>query len=184
MTPLWRLRRSTSTKADFLRCGIRAAPLWSAPLFRELSRKSRVGAWRSLVAHLTGGQGVAGSNPVAPTIFSPQECEFIRTLRIVSGLCLFSFPEFMRGPADLSGQSVFFEFYAREDHVAAYGGAGLRRAASAPQRRNRFDCQRAASPAPLTSKAFTSDAGDGTCWRPFKHSKRRICNRKFVQAAS
>ena len=24
------------------------------------------GAWRSLVAHLTGGQGVAGSNPVAP----------------------------------------------------------------------------------------------------------------------
>ena len=27
-----------------------------------------IGAWRSLVAHLTGGQGVAGSNPVAPTI--------------------------------------------------------------------------------------------------------------------
>jgi DNA-binding transcriptional MerR regulator len=27
-----------------------------------------VGAWRSPVAHLTGGQGVAGSNPVAPTI--------------------------------------------------------------------------------------------------------------------
>ena len=26
-----------------------------------------IGAWRSLVAHLTGGQGVAGSNPVAPT---------------------------------------------------------------------------------------------------------------------
>ncbi len=25
--------------------------------------------WRSLVAHLTGGQGVAGSNPVIPTIF-------------------------------------------------------------------------------------------------------------------
>ena len=24
--------------------------------------------WRSLVAHLTGGQGVAGSNPVIPTI--------------------------------------------------------------------------------------------------------------------
>ena len=23
--------------------------------------------WRSLVAHLTGGQGVAGSNPVIPT---------------------------------------------------------------------------------------------------------------------
>ncbi len=28
-----------------------------------------VGAWRSPVAHLTGGQGVAGSNPVAPTNF-------------------------------------------------------------------------------------------------------------------
>ena len=26
-----------------------------------------VGMWRSLVAHLTGGQGVAGSNPVIPT---------------------------------------------------------------------------------------------------------------------
>jgi hypothetical protein len=25
--------------------------------------------WRSLVAHLTGGQGVAGSNPVIPTNF-------------------------------------------------------------------------------------------------------------------
>ena len=29
-----------------------------------------VGAWRSPVAHLTGGQGVAGSNPVAPTNFN------------------------------------------------------------------------------------------------------------------
>jgi hypothetical protein len=27
------------------------------------------GMWRSLVAHLTGGQGVAGSNPVIPTNF-------------------------------------------------------------------------------------------------------------------
>ena len=26
--------------------------------------------WRSLVAHLTGGQGVAGSSPVIPTIFT------------------------------------------------------------------------------------------------------------------
>ena len=31
---------------------------------------SRVGMWRSLVANLTGGQGVAGSNPVIPTIFN------------------------------------------------------------------------------------------------------------------
>jgi hypothetical protein len=26
-----------------------------------------IGLWRSVVAHLTGGQGVAGSNPVSPT---------------------------------------------------------------------------------------------------------------------
>ena len=37
-----------------------------------------VGAWRSLVAHLTGGQGVAGSNPVAPTIISPKK-QLVRT---------------------------------------------------------------------------------------------------------
>src|SRR5215475_10244195 len=30
-------------------------------------RAVKVGAWRSLVAHQTGGLGVAGSNPVAPT---------------------------------------------------------------------------------------------------------------------
>ena len=28
--------------------------------------------WRSLVAHLTGGQGVAGSNPVIPTKYIQQ----------------------------------------------------------------------------------------------------------------
>jgi hypothetical protein len=28
-----------------------------------------VGAWRSLVAHLNGVQGVGGSNPLAPTIY-------------------------------------------------------------------------------------------------------------------
>ena len=27
-----------------------------------------VGAWRSLVAHFTGGEGVGGSNPLAPTM--------------------------------------------------------------------------------------------------------------------
>jgi hypothetical protein len=31
-------------------------------------RIESVGAWRSLVAHLPWAQGVAGSNPVAPTI--------------------------------------------------------------------------------------------------------------------
>ena len=33
--------------------------------------RPEAGAWRSLVAHQTGGLGVAGSNPVAPTILSP-----------------------------------------------------------------------------------------------------------------
>ena len=32
----------------------------------------RVGAWRSLVAHLNGVQGVDGSNPFAPTKFINQ----------------------------------------------------------------------------------------------------------------
>ena len=31
------------------------------------SRKLRVGAWRSLVAHYNGVVGVEGSNPFAPT---------------------------------------------------------------------------------------------------------------------
>jgi hypothetical protein len=40
------------------------------------SRKREVGAWRSLVAHLLGVQGVVGSNPAAPTILNP-----IKTLK-------------------------------------------------------------------------------------------------------
>jgi hypothetical protein len=34
----------------------------------EIAHKFKVGAWRSLVAHLHGVQGVGGSNPLAPTI--------------------------------------------------------------------------------------------------------------------
>lgn len=34
---------------------------------RQLLSNGFLGLWRSLVAHLTGGQGVAGSNPVSPT---------------------------------------------------------------------------------------------------------------------
>jgi hypothetical protein len=34
---------------------------------KSVLRKRILGLWRSLVAHLTGGQGVAGSNPVSPT---------------------------------------------------------------------------------------------------------------------
>ncbi len=33
----------------------------------ETPGQAGIGTWRSLVAHLTGGQGVAGSNPVVPT---------------------------------------------------------------------------------------------------------------------
>ena len=33
------------------------------------------GLWRSLVAHLTGGQGVVGSHPASPTVF-PGNCRF------------------------------------------------------------------------------------------------------------
>jgi hypothetical protein len=39
---------------------------------REVRRAD--GLWRSLVAHLTGGQGVAGSNPVSPTKKPPLTC--------------------------------------------------------------------------------------------------------------
>jgi hypothetical protein len=41
------------------------------------------GLWRSLVAHLTGGQGVAGSNPVSPTI--QQETRLASSLVLSNG---------------------------------------------------------------------------------------------------
>src|SRR4051794_17142870 len=40
---------------------------WTSCLERFASPADGHGLWRSLVAHLTGGQGVAGSNPVSPT---------------------------------------------------------------------------------------------------------------------
>src|SRR5699024_4847815 len=36
----------------------------------SLAQYESFGLWRSLVAHITGGDGVAGSNPVSPTTFS------------------------------------------------------------------------------------------------------------------
>ena len=45
----------------------RAAGPTSRPLPAEPVGCPPTGTWRSLVAHLTGGQGVAGSNPVVPT---------------------------------------------------------------------------------------------------------------------
>ena len=43
-------------------------PPRTSPRISRLSRHQTVGAWRSLAAHLAGGQGVGGSNPLAPTI--------------------------------------------------------------------------------------------------------------------
>ena len=53
----------------------RRQPERSGNIERRRSRRS--GLWRSLVAHLTGGQGVAGSNPVSPTTQSQVEGQFL-----------------------------------------------------------------------------------------------------------
>jgi hypothetical protein len=47
--------------------GVREAPLEPCKVSPR-RREAPGGLWRSLVAHLTGGQGVAGSNPVSPTV--------------------------------------------------------------------------------------------------------------------
>ncbi len=44
----------------------------------ETPGQTGIGTWRSLVAHLTGGQGVAGSNPVVPTGFHAGRGRFRR----------------------------------------------------------------------------------------------------------
>ena len=53
--------------------GIAAAPGYGSGAVVRMGQplyNCDVGMWRSLVAHLTGGQGVAGSNPVIPTTFN------------------------------------------------------------------------------------------------------------------
>ena len=45
--------------------GLNCAPL---PLDVESEGKNNIGTWRSLVARFAGGEEVAGSNPVVPTI--------------------------------------------------------------------------------------------------------------------
>src|SRR3546814_6501609 len=37
------------------------------PIWLRRGQRGSIGTWRSLVAHLTGGQGVVGSNPAVPT---------------------------------------------------------------------------------------------------------------------
>jgi hypothetical protein len=51
------------------------------PLVAAARRTGVIGLWRSLVAHLTGGQGVASSNLASPTLcvlvggdFAPSSC--------------------------------------------------------------------------------------------------------------
>ena len=57
---------SYSTSAGFLKLSL-PKPTPSANISQRALRGTSNGTWRSLVAHLTGGQGVAGSNPVNPT---------------------------------------------------------------------------------------------------------------------
>ena len=63
----------TSLPERFLRpCaagnGCEDAPAGAVASAGRCSTAGATGTWRSLVAHLTGGQGVAGSNPVVPTV--------------------------------------------------------------------------------------------------------------------
>jgi hypothetical protein len=46
---------------------IRRALVVEFPLVADAPRSTVSGLWRSLVAHLTGGQGVASSNLASPT---------------------------------------------------------------------------------------------------------------------
>ena len=73
-----------------------------------------LGMWRSLVAHLTGGQGVAGSNPVIPTNIgatgSPLRGDFppARRLSALHSLSITSWGN-LHGPAGVFLASVAFE---------------------------------------------------------------------------
>ena len=66
-------------------------PIWiKASESATIPKAGSFGTWRSLVAHLTGGQGVAGSNPVVPTVVVSQViingCSETPSFT-VSGLC-------------------------------------------------------------------------------------------------
>ena len=90
----WRAgRREDITNAGIFRLHDRVTTGTIVKLFRG-SPKSHNGLWRSLVAHLTGGQGVAGSNPVNPT-----------SLHRTGGESLRSVP--LHGPASSGCRPVF-----------------------------------------------------------------------------
>ena len=79
----WRAacRVGSSTLADWPNRATLPGPPGSGRLRMPWARMfvSEVGAWRSLVAHLHGVQGVGGSNPLAPTNLSLREsCSFAR----------------------------------------------------------------------------------------------------------
>ncbi len=61
------------------------APLWRA--IHASYNLPFIGAWRSLVAHLLWEQGVVGSNPAAPIIFSVTSVSVTAwSMRSASGL--------------------------------------------------------------------------------------------------
>ena len=49
-----------------------------------MHQKKNIGEWRSLVAHLTGGQVAAGSNPVSPTSRKSLEIQVFRGFFILT----------------------------------------------------------------------------------------------------
>ena len=67
--------------------------------------QKNIGEWRSLVAHLTGGQVAAGSNPVSPTIRKSLEFQAFRG---------FFFLTEIHNIIDLDCSSLFFVL--SEDH--------------------------------------------------------------------
>ena len=70
----WQRRAAVPIRAAGEGCGRVPVPA------RRSATSVGFGLWRSLVAHLTGGQGVAGSNPVSPTVRGPDLFRQVRAL--------------------------------------------------------------------------------------------------------
>src|SRR5690606_32529396 len=72
-TPAGRARQAARAPASLTWEGVRKHRRTSCIVLRARAARaspgprSGTGTWRSLVAHLTGGQGVVGSNPAVPT---------------------------------------------------------------------------------------------------------------------
>ena len=74
-----RRSRSAATAPPASADPIPAAPRSRCGSVHAARLRGPFGLWRSLVAHLTGGQGVAGSNPVSPTDVMSQDIGMART---------------------------------------------------------------------------------------------------------